>query len=122
MKRLISVAMVALCAVAQAATITVKNFDADLATVYVNDQPTTNGQQVAVDGTVKIELGGFRNDYYFRYAPETQTDRELAFDCWEGVPAGCWGVYQTADGKKRFYLVQRDSKYGVRTGLSVVLK
>ena len=73
-------------------SVTIKNFDEDLATVYVNDEPTTNGQQVAVDGTVKIELGGFRNDYYFRYAPETQTDRELAFDCWEGVPSGYEGA------------------------------
>lgn len=36
MKKLIAVAMAAACAVAQAAKITVKNFDEDLGTVYVN--------------------------------------------------------------------------------------
>ena len=29
---------------------------------------------------------------------------------WRARPAGTWGIYQTAAGK-RFYLVQRDSKY-----------
>ena len=92
MKRLVAIAMVALCAAAQAVTITVRNFDADLATVYVNDVPTTNGQVVVIDGeTAKIELKDFRNDYYFRFAPETQTDKQLAFASWEAgsglVPA-----------------------------------
>ena len=68
--------------------LTVQNFDDDLATVWVNDAPTTNGQQVAVSSSVKIELKDFRNDYYFRFAPASQTDRTLALDCWEGVPAG----------------------------------
>ena len=86
-----SAAIAASAAVANATTITVKNFDEDLATVYVNDVPTTNGQQVAVDGTVKIELKDFRNDYYFRFAPETQTDRSLALGSWEGVPEGYEG-------------------------------
>ena len=71
--------------------LTVQNFDDDLATVYVNDEPTTNGQKVAVNGSLKLELKDFRNDYYFRYAPESQTDRTLSFDCWEGVPEGYEG-------------------------------
>ena len=71
--------------------LTIRNFDDDLATVYVNDEPTTNGQQVAVNGSLKLELKDFRNDYYFRYAPESQTDRTLSFDCWEGVPEGYEG-------------------------------
>ena len=77
-----------------AGNLTIKNFDADLATVYVNDEPTTNGQVVAVTGeSVTIELKDFRNDYYFRFAPDTQTDRQLAFASWETgsklVPAEC---------------------------------
>ena len=68
--------------------LTVRNFDEDLATVYVDDVPTTNGQVVAVGNTVKIELKDFRDDYYFRFAPETQIDRKLALKSWEGVPAG----------------------------------
>ena len=68
--------------------LTIQNFDDDLATVYVNDEPTTNGQKVAIDGQMTIELRDFRDDYYFRFAPESQTDRELAFDYWEGVPEG----------------------------------
>ena len=89
MKKLM-MAVVAVCAAVGtfAATLTVKNFDEDLATVYVNDEPTTNGQVVAVDGSAKIELKDFRNDYYFRYAPESQADRSMALDCWEGVPEG----------------------------------
>ena len=88
MKKLIAVAMVAACAAAQAATLTVRNFDDDLATVYVNGVATTNGQQVVVGSSVMIELKDFRNDYYFRYAPASQEDRTLALDCWEGVPEG----------------------------------
>ena len=86
-----SAVVAASAAVANATTITVKNFDEDLATVYVNDVPTTNGQQVVVDGSVKIELKDFRDDYYFRFAPETQTDRSLALGSWEGVPEGYKG-------------------------------
>ena len=81
--------------------LTVRNFDDDLATVYVNDEPTTNGQKVAIDGSVKIELKDFRDDYYFRFAPETQQDRQLAFKGWEGVPTGYEGANPatfTADG------------------------
>ena len=93
MKKLIAVAMVVTCAAAQAATLTVKNFDEDLATVYVNGEPTTDGQTIEVEGQVTIELKDFRNDYYFRYAPASQTDRQLAFESWETgsklVPAEC---------------------------------
>lgn len=71
-----------------AGVITIANFDEDLATVYVNNVATTNGQQIAVDGEVTIELRDFRSDYYFRFAPETQTDRTLAFESWEGLPVG----------------------------------
>ena len=84
-----SAVVAANAAVANATTITIKNFDEDLATVYVNDMPTTNGQQVAVEGQVTVELKDFRNDYYFRYAPASQEDRELALDYWEGMPEGC---------------------------------
>ena len=66
----------------------VRNFDEDLATVYVNGVAATNGQKIAVDGTVEIDLRDFRSDYYFRFAPETQQDRQLGFDRWEGVPSG----------------------------------
>lgn len=69
-------------------SVTVRNFDEDLATVYVNDVATTNGQVVAVDGDVKVELRDFRSDYYFRYAPASQTDRILGFESWEGLPEG----------------------------------
>jgi len=72
----------------RAANITIKNFDEDLATVYVNDVATTNGQVVAVDGDVKLELKDFRSDYYFRFAPASQADRTLGFDGWEGIPDG----------------------------------
>ena len=41
---------------------------------------------------------------------------------WAARPAGCWGIYQTADGKKRYYLVQKDSKYDKRNGFAVILK
>lgn len=68
--------------------VTVRNFDEDLATVYVNDVATTNGQVVAVDGEVKVELKDFRSDYYFRYAPASQADRTLGFESWEGLPDG----------------------------------
>lgn len=89
MKKLIAIAMGSLCAVAQAAKITVKNFDEDLGTVYVNNVAVADGESVEVSGSVTIELKDFRNDYYFRFAPASQTDRELALECWEGVPAGC---------------------------------
>ena len=41
---------------------------------------------------------------------------------WAARPAGCWGIYQTADGKKRYYLVQKDSKYDERKGMMLILK
>ena len=41
---------------------------------------------------------------------------------WEARPEGCWGVYQTNNGQKRFYLVQKDSKYDKRNGFSVLVK
>ena len=66
----------------------IMSYDDDLATVYVNGVAATNGQKITVDGTATLELKDFRNDYYFRFAPETQTDRALALDHWEGVPAG----------------------------------
>ena len=66
----------------------IKNYDDDLATVYVNGVAATNGQRIAVDGTVAIDLRDFRSDYYFRFAPETQVDRQLGFGHWEGVPSG----------------------------------
>ena len=90
MKRMAAVAAIGMVSsTLWAATLTVKNFDEDLATVYVNDVATTNGQKVAVDGETKIELKDFRSDYYFRYAPDSQTDRTLALESWEGVPADC---------------------------------
>ena len=89
MKKLIAVAMVAACAAAQAAKITVKNFDEDLGTVYVNDVAVADGESIEVEGQVTVELKDFRNDYYFRFAPASQEDRELALDYWEGMPEGC---------------------------------
>ena len=41
---------------------------------------------------------------------------------WGARPAGCWGIYQTADGQKRYYLVQKDSKYDERKGFTVFVK
>ena len=73
---------------ARAVVLTVNNFDEDLATVYVNGAAATNGQQIAVEGQVTLELKDFRNDYYFRFAPEDQVDRNLALENWEGVPEG----------------------------------
>lgn len=90
MKKLITLAAAVVSAITTsfAATITVKNFDEDLATVYVDDVAVAHGETVEVGATAKIELKDFRNDYYFRFAPATQTDRQLGFDCWEGVPEG----------------------------------
>ena len=45
-----------------------------------------------------------------------------AMEEWTLRPAGCWGIYQTADCKKRYYLVQKDSKYDKRNGFAVILK
>jgi hypothetical protein len=96
MKHLIlSMVSVVIAAMTSAATITVTNFDEDLATVYVNDVATTNGQQIAVAGEVKIELKDFRNDYYFRYAPMSQTDRTLGFESWDGLPEGAQNLNPT---------------------------
>ena len=53
-----------------------------------NGVAATNGQRFAVDGTVAIDLRDFRSAYYFRFAPETQVDRQLDFGHWEGVPSG----------------------------------
>ena len=40
----------------------IKNYDDDLATVYVNGVAATNGQRIAVDGKVAIDLRDFRSD------------------------------------------------------------
>ena len=73
---------------ARAAVLTVKNFDEDLATVYVNDTVVGHDGKVDVSGEVKIELKDFRNEYYFRCAPASQLDRSLALESWEGLPDG----------------------------------
>ena len=73
----------------EAFTVTVKNYDDDLATVYVDGIARTNGEVVAVGEQTTIELKDFQSDYYFKYAPEEQTDRTLSFHSWEGVPEGC---------------------------------
>ena len=60
-----------------------------------------------------------------KYAPGWKAMRAAgysAMDEWAARPAGCWGIYQTADGTKRFYLVQRDSKYDKRNGLLLMVK
>lgn len=72
----------------EAFTVTVKNYDDDLATVYVDGIARTNGEVVAVGEQTTIELKDFQNDYYFKFAPEEQTDRTLSFYSWEGVPEG----------------------------------
>ena len=41
---------------------------------------------------------------------------------WEARPADCWGIYQTANGKKRFFLVRQESKYGPEPGLAVIIR
>ncbi len=68
----------------------IANFDEDLATVYVNGVAATNGTVITVpDGaSVTLELGDFQNDWYFAYAPDSQTDRSLALEHWDGLPAG----------------------------------
>ena len=48
-----------------------------------------------------------------KYAPgwrELAAAVDRSSDEWRARPAGTWGIYQTTAGK-RFYLVQRDSKY-----------
>ena len=87
-----SAVVAANAAVANATTITIKNFDEDLATVYVNDVAVADGETVEVEGTVKVELKDFRSDYYFALAPESLADRTLAFASWEGVPEGYEGA------------------------------
>ncbi|MBQ6246618.1 MAG: leucine-rich repeat protein, partial [Kiritimatiellae bacterium] len=71
-------------------TITISNFDEDLATVYVNGTAATNGEtRVLADGeSLTLELRDFRSDWYFAYAPDSQTDRTLALDSWGGLPDG----------------------------------
>ena len=71
-------------------TITVANFDEDLATVYINGTAATNGEaRVVADGApVTLELRDFRSDWYFAYAPASQTDRTLALESWGGLPDG----------------------------------
>ncbi|MBQ6926393.1 MAG: sigma-70 family RNA polymerase sigma factor [Kiritimatiellae bacterium] len=71
-------------------TITISNFDEDLATVYVNGTAATNGEtRVLADGeSLTLELRDFRSDWYFAYAPDSQTDRTLALESWGGLPDG----------------------------------
>ena len=60
-----------------------------------------------------------------KYAPGWKELRMKGYSScpeWEARSEGCWGVYQTNDGKKRFYLVQRDSKYDKRNGLLLMVK
>ncbi|MBQ6924151.1 MAG: leucine-rich repeat protein [Kiritimatiellae bacterium] len=71
-----------------AATLKIVNFDEDLAMVYVNGAVATNGASFAVDGNVTLALGDFQNDYYFAFAPASQTDRTLALESWGGLPDG----------------------------------
>ena len=67
----------------------IANFDEDLATVYVNGEPATNGAifTVANGASVALTLRDFQSDWYFAYAPPSQTDRTLALDFWGGLPA-----------------------------------
>ncbi len=72
-------------------SITVANFDEDLATVYVNGRPIANGEKhflMPNESTATAELRDFRSDWYFAYAPTSQTDRNLALGYWGGLPAG----------------------------------
>ena len=72
-------------------TITVSNFDEDLATVYVNGRPVADGEKCFLapgESTATLELRDFRSDWYFAYAPDSQTDRSLALKRWEGLLAG----------------------------------
>ena len=84
----------------------IANFDEDLATVYVNGSPAPNGTVVNVaDGdTVTVDIRDFRSEWYFAYAPESQTDRTLAFDYWGGLPAGTISNTATCTFTPREYL------------------
>ncbi len=68
----------------------ITNFDEDLATVYVNGAPAPNGTvfTVAAGDTFTVDIRDFKNDWYFAYAPPSQTDRTLALDYWGGLPPG----------------------------------
>ena len=71
--------------------ITVSNFDEDLATVYINGRPVADGEKYFLapgESTATLELRDFRSDWYFAYAPPSQTDRSLALDYWGGLPEG----------------------------------
>ena len=60
----------------------------------------------ATNGTVEVV-------YASKHAPgwrDLAATVDRSSDEWLARPAGTWGIYQTAAGK-RFYLVQRDSKY-----------
>ena len=60
-----------------------------------------------------------------KYAPGWKELRMKGYSSckeWAARPAGCWGIYQTDNGQKRFYLVQKDSKYDKRNGFSVLVK
>ena len=80
-----------------AATLTVKNYEYDLCTVTVSQNgevltpASTDGKTVAVygvNGEVTLTAGGFQDDYYFRFAPVTVTNRTLSLERWDGLPAG----------------------------------
>ena len=97
-KTLAATAATSLALTATAAnSVTIKNFDEDLATVYVNGVAAADGETVEIDGdTVTIELGNFQSDYYFRFAPESYTgSKQLGFASWETgsgkVPVDCAG-------------------------------
>ena len=60
-----------------------------------------------------------------KYAPGWKELRMKGYSSckeWAARPAGCWGIYQTDNGQKRFYLVQKNSKYDKRKGFAVLVK
>ena len=79
----------------------------------------------ALDNLVDLAATTNLTVYCSKFAPgwkDLRTKGFSAMDEWKVRPAGCWGIYQTADGKKHFYLVQKDSKYDVRKGFAVLVK
>ena len=84
----------------------IANFDEDLATVYVNGEPAPSGAifTVADGNTFTVDIRDFQSDWYFAFAPPSQTDRTLALDYWGGLPPGTVSNTATCTFTPREYL------------------